>query len=77
MILSGLWNQKPDHKIEQLKQIERKNIMIRWAIILLVVALIAGVLGATGVMSMALNIAYVLAIVAIILIVVSFVMKKT
>jgi uncharacterized membrane protein YtjA (UPF0391 family) len=72
-----MWNQKPDHKIEQLKQIERKNIMIRWAIILLVVALIAGVLGATGVMSMALNIAYVLAIIAIILFVVGFVMKKT
>jgi uncharacterized membrane protein YtjA (UPF0391 family) len=72
-----MWNQKPDHKIEQLKQIERKNIMIRWAIILLVVALIAGVLGATGVMSMALNIAYVLAVVAIILFVVSFFMKKT
>jgi len=41
------------------------------------VALVAGVLGATGVMSVALNIAYVLAIIAIILFVVGFVMKKT
>jgi len=51
--------------------------MMRWAVILLVVALIAGVLGATGVMSMALNIAYVLTIIAIILFVEGFVMKKT
>ena len=50
--------------------------MIRWAVILLVVALTAGVLGATGVMSMALNIAYVIAVIAIILFILGFVMKK-
>jgi uncharacterized membrane protein YtjA (UPF0391 family) len=73
----GLWKQKAHHKSEQLKQIEIKNIMIRWAIILLVVALIAGILGATGVMSMALNIAYIIAVIAVILFIVGFVMKKT
>ncbi len=50
--------------------------MIRWAVILLVIDLIAGVLGATGVMSVALNIAYVIAVISVILFILSFVMKK-
>jgi len=39
VILSNLWNQKPDHKIEQLKHLENNN-MIRWAIILFVVSFV-------------------------------------
>ena len=41
--------------------------MLRWALIFLVVALVAGVLGLTAVGGLALNIAYICAIIAVIL----------
>lgn len=41
--------------------------MFRLAITLLIIALIAGVLGFTGVMSMAVHIAWILAVIAIVL----------
>ena len=47
--------------------------MLRYAVIFFVIALIAAVLGATGIMGAALNIAYILGVIGLILLVVHFV----
>ena len=47
--------------------------MLRWALIFLVLALIAGALGAGGVAGLSMNIAYVLFVIFLILLVVHFV----
>lgn len=44
--------------------------MLHYAIVCLVIALIAAVLGATGIMSFALNAAYLLGVIAVILFIV-------
>ena len=44
--------------------------MLRWAVTLLVVALVAGALGLSGVMGAAIHIAWILAIVAVVFFVV-------
>jgi uncharacterized membrane protein YtjA (UPF0391 family) len=46
--------------------------MLRWALIFLVLALVAGALGAGGVAGLSMNIAYVLFIVFLVLMVISF-----
>lgn len=50
--------------------------MLRWALIFLVVALIAGALGFSGVAGASANIAWILAIVFVILFVISLVMNS-
>lgn len=47
-------------------------LMLRWAIIFLVLALVAGALGAGGVAGLSMNIAYVLFVIFLILMVVHF-----
>jgi uncharacterized membrane protein YtjA (UPF0391 family) len=47
--------------------------MLRWALIFLVLALVAGALGAGGVAGLSMNIAYVLFVIFIILLIVHFV----
>jgi uncharacterized membrane protein YtjA (UPF0391 family) len=49
-----------------------EDLMLRWALIFLVLALIAGALGAGGVAGLSMNIAYVLFVVFLILMVISF-----
>ena len=46
---------------------EKEEIMLYYALVFLVVALFAGVLGASGVAAVATNIAYVLFVIAIVL----------
>jgi uncharacterized membrane protein YtjA (UPF0391 family) len=46
--------------------------MLRWALIFLVLALVAGALGAGGVAGLSMNIAYVLFVVFLVLMVISF-----
>jgi uncharacterized membrane protein YtjA (UPF0391 family) len=48
------------------------NLMLRWALIFLVLALVAGALGAGGVAGLSMNIAYVLFVVFLVLMVISF-----
>ena len=50
--------------------------MLRWAIIFLVIALIAGVLGLTKVFAAATNIAWILFVIFIILFIVSLIMGR-
>ena len=47
--------------------------MLRYAIIFFVIALIAGALGAGGVAGLSMNIAYILAVIGLILLVIHFV----
>jgi uncharacterized membrane protein YtjA (UPF0391 family) len=53
-----------------LKLGRRRNTMLNWALIFLVIGLIAGLLGATGVAAAAANIAWVLLLIGIVLLVV-------
>ncbi len=52
------------------QEILPKNIMLSWAIILLVIALVAGALGLSGVMAAAIHIAWIIASVAVVLFIV-------
>ena len=63
--------------IEVLHQHQYPDSTLRYALICLVIAVIAAVLGATGVASFALNAAYVLGIIALILLVIHFVSGKS
>lgn len=56
---------------------ERTKIMLRLAVILLIVALIAGALGLGGVMGAAIHIAWILAIIAVVLFVIHALTGKT
>ena len=47
--------------------------MLRWAVIFLVIALVAFALGASGIVAFAMNIAYVLLVIAAILFVINLV----
>jgi len=53
--------------------LRKEPLMLRWALIFLVLALVAGALGAGGVAGLSMNIAYVLFVVFIILLIVHFV----
>ncbi len=48
--------------------------MLKWALIFLVVALVAGALGFSGVAGTSMNIAYILAVVFVVLFIVSMIM---
>jgi uncharacterized membrane protein YtjA (UPF0391 family) len=54
----------------------RRKTMFGWAVTFLVVAIVAGLLGFTGVVGLAVEIAWILFIVGLILLVVGFVMGR-
>jgi uncharacterized membrane protein YtjA (UPF0391 family) len=54
------------------KRFRESPLMLRWALIFLVLALVAGALGAGGVAGLSMNIAYVLFVLFLILLVVHF-----
>ena len=51
--------------------------MLSWAVVFLIVGLIAAVLGFTGVAGTAINIAWILAVVGIVLAIIFFLMGRT
>ena len=51
--------------------------MLKWALVFLVVGIIAAVLGAGGVAGMSMNIAWIIFVIAIILAVIGFVTGRT
>jgi len=50
--------------------------MLSWAIAFLVLALVAGIFGATGVAGLSMNIAWILIVVFLVLIVISLIMGR-
>jgi len=57
--------------------INRRRNMLKWALVFLVVGIIAAVLGAGGVAGMSMNIAWIIFVIAIILAVIGFVTGRT
>ena len=63
---SLVWMRRP----RAIARLSKEGIVLHYALVFLVVALIAGLLGVTGVAAVATNIAYVLFVVALVLFVV-------
>lgn len=63
--------------VRKLDIITGRNYMLRWALIFLVLAVVAAILGFGGVADIAVNIAYVLGIIFLILLVVHIVTGRT
>jgi uncharacterized membrane protein YtjA (UPF0391 family) len=63
-------------EVERLRRQERRSVMLRWALLFLVIALIAGVFGFWGLEGLAMWIAKVLFVLFLILFIVSLVMGR-
>jgi uncharacterized membrane protein YtjA (UPF0391 family) len=75
--LRGIHNTDDDVAVGPLSPYSEQTIMIYWAAVFLVIALVAGVLGMGGIAGMSANIAWILFVVGVVMAVVFAVLGRT